>query len=84
MFYENVDSQGETQRLAVQYGFTAEYVFTSLSGFIAQLDSGIVAQLRCEATVRYIEFDGIASPGASELRRGALPNQRMQLAGIHK
>jgi hypothetical protein len=62
VFHDQVDAQAETQRLASRYGFTPTHVYTAaLTGFSAQLSPALVEQLRCEASVSYVEFNSLAS-----------------------
>ena len=62
VFQDAVDARAETARLAEAYGFTPRRVYeAALKGFSAELSAGALAAVRCEATVRYVEHDGVAS-----------------------
>jgi hypothetical protein len=50
-----VDATAESARLGAQYAFDVSSVF--LFGFEAELSSGTVEQLACEATVESIHYD---------------------------
>lgn len=54
------DGEAETARLASIYGFQPRHVFTSIGGFSAELSREVVAALRCEPAVAYIQYDGMA------------------------
>ena len=55
---DGVDVAGETNRLAAKYGFAPTHVYTHvLGGFSADLTPKIVAALRCEVTLNFIEFN---------------------------
>lgn len=56
-----VDVTQEANRLARRYGFTVVHVYWTSPTFTAALDSRVVAQVRCERTVRYLEYDGIGT-----------------------
>ncbi|MBI4595991.1 MAG: beta-propeller domain-containing protein [Candidatus Tectomicrobia bacterium] len=58
-FHSTVDGEAETARLAAKYGFQPRSVFTSIGGFGAELSREVVAELRCEPAVAYIEYDGV-------------------------
>jgi len=63
VFHGQVDAQAETQRLALRYGFTPTHVYTAaLKGFSAQLSPVLVARLRCETSVSYVEFNSLVGP----------------------
>ena len=52
------DPEAATERLAAKYGFATSYRYRyALKGFAAILTPAIVASLRCEAGVAYIEED---------------------------
>ena len=57
VYREGVDAAGETDRLAMKYGFQPRFVYTHvLGGFSAELTPQTVAAVRCEATVDYVQF----------------------------
>jgi hypothetical protein len=52
------DPDATTERLAAKYGFVTSYRYRyALKGFAANLSPAVVAGLRCEAGVAYIEED---------------------------
>ena len=60
VFQDTVDAAAETARLAETYQFTPTHVYsTALRGFSASLADTVVAALRCERSVRYIEYDQV-------------------------
>jgi hypothetical protein len=62
VFDQGIESSDETPRLAERYGFTPRFVYThALEGFSAALEPGVVAAIRCERSVRYVEYDGVVS-----------------------
>ena len=59
-YRDGVDAVAETGRLASKYDFTPTHVYTAaLHGFAATLTSDVVAGLRCEESVAYVEHDGV-------------------------
>ena len=57
VYRAGVDAGAETDRLATKYGFQPRFVYThALGGFSAELAPSVVAAVRCEATVDYMEF----------------------------
>jgi hypothetical protein len=60
-FVAGVDGAAETARLERRYDITATYVFLSLDAFSAALHPTVVARLRCEPTVAYVERDAAGS-----------------------
>ena len=62
VFVDSVNAQQETNRLATKYSFQASYVYeAALRGFSASLAPEVVAAVRCEPTVRLVEYDGVVS-----------------------
>ena len=62
VFHKGVASRAEAQRLAAKYGFTPRAVYESaLQGFSADLSAAALAGVRCEATVDYVEHDGVVT-----------------------
>ena len=58
VYRDGVDAGVETDRLAMKYEFQPNFVYThALGGFSAELTPPVVADLRCEGTVNYMEFD---------------------------
>jgi hypothetical protein len=47
--------------LAERYGFTPRFIFSSLPGFSAELTNNALAGVRCEAVVRFVEYNGMVS-----------------------
>jgi hypothetical protein len=57
-----VDPTAETQRLATKYDFVPTHVYTAaLAGFSADVPADVTRDLRCEASVQYIEYDGVVT-----------------------
>lgn len=60
VFHDTVDAQTETAQLATQYSFTPSHVYVAaLRGFSAALPPATVADLRCETSVAYLEYDQV-------------------------
>jgi len=59
-FQDGVNAQEATQSLARKYGFTPRWIYQVTPGFAADLTGEIVAQIRCEPTVQYVEHDSPA------------------------
>jgi hypothetical protein len=57
VFKNGVDSRIATGGLAAKYGFEPLYVYTVIPAFAAELPKEIIAALRCESIVEYIEQD---------------------------
>lgn len=58
VFHEGVAPRAETERLSQVYGFVPRSVYErALLGFAATLTPEVVARLRCEPTVKYIDHD---------------------------
>src|SRR5262249_23626446 len=58
VYRDGVDPGAETDRLATKFGFQPRFVYThALAGFSAELSPPVVASVRCEARVDYVEFD---------------------------
>ena len=56
-----VDAVAETKRLATVYGFNPTNVYDALGGFFAaDLPPAILEPLRCEPSIQYIGFNGLA------------------------
>jgi hypothetical protein len=59
--YRNgVDAVATTKQLEAKYFFSAKFVYTTLPGFAAQLNTSALAGVRCESTVAAISHDGVA------------------------
>ena len=64
VFHADVAPVAETERLAAKYDFTPRHVYeAALKGFAAELSDAALAGVRCEATVDYVEHDGVAQVG---------------------
>lgn len=62
LYHEGVPVRATTDALAAKYGFTPKFTWeTAVQGFAAELGASAVEGLRCEATIRLIEHDGIGS-----------------------
>jgi hypothetical protein len=62
VYRAGVDGQQETDRLARRYGFQPRFVYMhALQGFSAMLEPSVVAGVRCEASVAYVDYDGRVS-----------------------
>lgn len=58
VFHDDVDAREETDRLAARYAFEPRAVWEfALRGFWADLSPEVVAALRCEASVKYMEYN---------------------------
>jgi hypothetical protein len=54
----------EVARLSEAYAFTPRFVYThALQGFAAEVPAATVAALRCERSVRVVEWDGVVTIG---------------------
>ena len=57
-FEDGVDARQEANRLAARYHFAPTDVYEfALSGFSAELTPSVVAAVRCEVSVRYVEHN---------------------------
>jgi|SRR5262245_55371624 len=57
VYRDSVDPETETTRLSIKYRFQPRFVYThALGGFSAELTPPVVAAVRCETTVDYVEF----------------------------
>jgi hypothetical protein len=64
VFRDGTDAAGTAQRLAQKYGFEPRHVYEhALQGFSAPLSDTQLAGVRCEAEVKYVSHDGVASIG---------------------
>jgi len=62
-FQGGVDRKALSQKLAQKYGFAIVHLFEFAPlGFSANLPYTTIAQLRCEAGVAYLTFDGFVYP----------------------
>jgi hypothetical protein len=53
-----VDAAEESDRLAKKYGFTVEHVYDALGAFFTpDMTPEVVDRIRCEPTVRYVEYN---------------------------
>lgn len=56
--------EAEVARLSEAYAFTPRFVYTSaLLGFAAEVPAATIAALRCERSVRVVEWDGVVTTG---------------------
>jgi hypothetical protein len=57
VYRDGTDAELETGRLSVKYGFQPRFVYThALTGFSAELTAQVVAEMRCETAVDYVQF----------------------------
>lgn len=62
VYKDGIESSDETPRLAERYGFTPRFVYTyALEGFSAALEPEVLAAIRCEPSVQYVEYDGFVT-----------------------
>ena len=62
VFHGTIDAELETARLAAAYGFQPRHVWTTaLEGFSADLSREVVAGLRCESSVDFLEHNQVVS-----------------------
>ena len=62
VFQEGTDASPTARALSAKYQFQTKFVYTSaLLGFAAELPDAVVAALRCESAVKYIQHDGAVS-----------------------
>jgi hypothetical protein len=55
-----IDAQAETTRLSNVYGFQPKYIYT-FGGFSAEFSDNILSHLRCEPSIKSIEYDSTNS-----------------------
>jgi hypothetical protein len=61
-YRSSVDPVTETARLAALYGFTPSHVYAyAIKGFAADVPPATVADLRCETTVSFVEYDAVVT-----------------------
>jgi len=58
-FNDGVDGPAETERLTAKYGFVPSAIFENFPAFGGTLSPDVVAALRCERSVRSIEWDSV-------------------------
>jgi len=61
LYYPAIDAVATTAELARRYGFAPRYVYDSLPGFAALLSPQAVAGIRCERTVKLVEYDSVVT-----------------------
>ncbi|MEK6371742.1 MAG: hypothetical protein AABO58_03515 [Acidobacteriota bacterium] len=62
VFYnDGVDTAATTAALAAKYGFTPSSVWVDLRGFASELTQAMIAGLRCEPSVKFVEQNAYAS-----------------------
>lgn len=60
---EGTAVEAEVARLSAAHGFTPRFVFLhAIEGFSADLPAATIAALRCEASVRLVEWNAIVTP----------------------
>ena len=58
MFEDGVNAAATASQLAALYGFQTTFVYEhAVLGFAATMDKDVVAGLRCESSVKYVEHD---------------------------
>lgn len=62
-YHDGVDAAAETSRLAQRHGFRPDVVYRTLPGFAAELSAAALAGVRCEASVKRVAHDGVATGG---------------------
>ena len=60
-YQSGVDPVATTARLETKYAFSANYVYTGLPGFAAQLSNSALSGIRCERVVASVSHDGIGT-----------------------
>ena len=64
VFHDSIDGGQETARLAAEYGFEPTHVYRfALQGFSAELRPSVVAAVRCEPTVDFVEHNQLVTLG---------------------
>ncbi|HEX2079982.1 MAG TPA: protease inhibitor I9 family protein [Longimicrobium sp.] len=64
VFHDGTPSAAVTARLAGKYGFEPKHVYEhALRGFAATLSDDVVAGIRCEPEVRFVEHDAVVTIG---------------------
>jgi hypothetical protein len=61
----NANVASDLGMLASRYQFVPDKVYVSINGFFAELTDSVVAELRCESVVKYIEHNAHWSLGGS-------------------
>ena len=62
VFQDGTDAGPTARALAAKYTFQTKFVYSSaLLGFSADLPDAVVAALRCESAVKYIQHEGVVS-----------------------
>ena len=59
MFTDGIDAAQKTASLASKYGFIPKDIWEAIRGFVAPLTPEIVAKIRCEPGVSFVEQNGI-------------------------
>ena len=60
LFHDSLDANAETARLAARYGFATRNVYDTLvRGFTAEMSPSTLAALRCEPSVRSVDYNGV-------------------------
>jgi hypothetical protein len=64
VFHDGVDPAATAATLAARYGFQTRHVYEhALLGFSAAMDQATVARLRCEASVKTVDYDAVVGIG---------------------
>jgi hypothetical protein len=62
IFKDGTSSGATAAALARKYDFKTKFVYTAgLPGFAADFSDEVLAALRCEAAVKYVQYEGVAS-----------------------
>jgi hypothetical protein len=61
MYKGGTDPVATTRRLETKYEFSANYVYTSLGGFAAELSNAALLGVRCEPAVATVSYDAVGS-----------------------
>jgi len=62
LFHDGIDTEAEAARLARVYAFTPTDVFWLIPAFVAGLDDDVRDRVRCEPSVRQVEYSQTDSP----------------------
>jgi hypothetical protein len=64
IFNDDVDAAKQTPILAERLGFTPRHIYiTVLNGFAAELTPEQIASLRCDPSVKYLEYNVASTTG---------------------
>jgi hypothetical protein len=63
MFKDGIDGRQEAERLAEHYNFELRHIYEfGQTGFSAEMPPEVVAALRCEPSVKYVEHNQVVEP----------------------